>query len=390
MRFQQYTSPVMAKGLEDTVLYIYNRLISLNEVGSQPENFGCSVSDFHRFNKKRLKSAPLSLNATSTHDTKRDEDVRARISVLSEIPHEWETTIRRWSKLNRTKKRRIARTYLPDSNDEYFLYQTLLGALPFDRSEYPQFVDRIKNYVIKAVREAKVHTAWVEPDIAYEEAYTSFIESILEQEENNTFLKEFLAFAARIARFGMFNSLSQTLLKITTPGVPDFYQGTELWDLNLVDPDNRRPVDFRKRIHILNELRGKASLNLKNLLNDLLSNPNDGRIKLFLIWRAMRARTAMSTLFEMGEYVPIHGAGSLARHVVAFARVNTPKWSITVTPRLCTRLVPDGSPPLGPAVWKDTDSYRPLPARDCRDPGRVTKQEGGIWNRRLYECSHSL
>ena len=323
------------------------------------KHFGVSVSDFHRFNKKRLKSAPLSLNATSTHDTKRDEDVRARINVLSEIPSEWEATVKRWAKLNKPRKKRIARTYLPDSSDEYFLYQTLLGALPFDQSEYPQFVDRIKNYVIKAVREAKVHTAWVEPDIAYEEAYTSFIESILEHSENNTFFKEFLAFAARIARFGMFNSLSQTLLKITTPGVPDFYQGTELWDLTLVDPDNRRPVDFRKRIHILNELRGKASFNLKNLLNDLLSNPNDGGIKLFLIWRAMRARTAMSTLFETGEYVPIHGVGSLARHVVAFARVNTQKWSITVTPRLCTRLVPDGSPPVGPAVWKDTQIILP-------------------------------
>ncbi|MCL5125848.1 MAG: malto-oligosyltrehalose synthase [Deltaproteobacteria bacterium] len=359
MRFQQYTSPVMAMGLEDTVLYVYNRLISLNEVGSQPENFGCSVSDFHRFNKKRLNSSPLSLNATSTHDTKRDEDIRARINVLSEIPHEWETTVKRWAKLNRPKKKRIARTYLPDRNDEYFLYQTLLGALPLDHSEYPKFVDRIKDYAIKAVREAKVHTAWVEPDIAYETAYASFIESILETSEDNIFFKDLLAFVARIARFGMLNSLSQTLLKITAPGVPDFYQGTEMWGLNLVDPDNRRPVDFRKRMRILNELRGKAGSNLKNLLDELLSELSDGRIKLFLIWRAMRTRRAMSELFQSGDYVPVKATGTLARHVVAFARVNSRNWSITVTPRLCTRLVPDGSIPIGTTVWKDTELVLP-------------------------------
>ncbi|MGC8603232.1 MAG: malto-oligosyltrehalose synthase, partial [Desulfomonilaceae bacterium] len=367
MRFQQYTSPVMAKGLEDTVLYVYNRLISLNEVGGHPENFGISVSDFHRFNKKKLNLAPLSLNATSTHDTKRDEDVRARINVLSEIPGEWEATLKRWSKINRPKKKRIAKTYLPDRNDEYFLYQTLLGALPFDEYDYPQFVDRIKNYVIKAVREAKIHTGWVKPDIPYEEAYMSFIESILEQSENNVFLEELMAFTRMIAKFGIFNSLSQTLLKITAPGVPDFYQGTELWELSLVDPDNRRPVDFRKRIHILNEIRGKAGSNMKNLLNELLSNPTDGRIKLFVIWRAMRTRKDLFTLFERGEYSPVRARGGLARNVVAFARVSAKnkKWSITVTPRLCTRLAPDGSPPLGDAVWKDTQLMLPRQIRGC-------------------------
>jgi len=359
MRFQQYTSPVMAKGFEDTLLYVYNRLISLNEVGGHPEHFGVSVSDFHRFNKKRLKSAPLSLNSTSTHDTKRDEDVRSRINVLSEIPSEWEVTIKRWSKLNRASKKRIGKTYIPDSNDEFFLYQTLIGAFPFDQSEYPQFVERIKNYVIKAVREAKVHTAWVRPDNAYEEAYISFIESILDRPESNTFVKELSSFAMRIAKFGIWNSLSQTLIKITAPGVPDFYQGTELWALNLVDPDNRRPVDFEKRIQILNELRLKAFSDPKNLVNDLLYNPSDGRLKLFLIWRAIRTRSAMPDLFETGEYFPIQGEGSLARHVVAFARINGQKWSMTVTPRLSTHLVPDGAPPLGPSVWKDTQLILP-------------------------------
>ncbi|MGC8660372.1 MAG: malto-oligosyltrehalose synthase, partial [Desulfomonilaceae bacterium] len=210
-----------------------------------------------------------------------------------------------------------------------------------------------------AVREAKVHTAWVEPDTAYEDAYTSFLESIMEPSEDNAFLTDLLEFVTRIARFGMLNSLSQTLLKITSPGVPDFYQGTELWSLNLVDPDNRRPVDFRKRMHFLNELRGKAGSNLKNLLDELLSDLNDGRVKLFLIWRAMRTRKAWPELFEKGEYIPIRSTGTFARHIVAFARANSENWSITVTPRLCTIVVPDGSIPLGIAAWKDTQLVLP-------------------------------
>lgn len=359
MRFQQFTGPVMAKGLEDTVLYVYNRLISFNEVGGHPEKFGISVSDFHRYNQKRLKSAPHSSNTTSTHDTKRDEDVRARINVLSEIPVEWESVVKRWSKLNRPKKKRILKRYIPDSNDEYFLYQTLLGAFPFDHSEYQEFVERIKQYVIKAVREAKVHTAWVKPDLIYEQAYVAFVESIMEKSESNLFPDELLSFSMRVSKFGIFNSLAQTLIKITAPGIPDFYQGNELWALNLVDPDNRRPVDFLKRIEILDGLREKQRLNSNSLLDDLLANPFDGRIKLFLVWKGMLTRNARPMLFRNGDYLPIQVAGNLARHVIAFARADQNGWSITITPRLCVRLAPDGSPPLGEDVWGNTQIVLP-------------------------------
>ncbi len=359
MRFQQYTSPVMAKGLEDTVLYIFNRLISLNDVGGQPEIFGHSIKEFHHLNKKRFLLTPLSLNATTTHDTKRDEDVRARINVLSEIPQEWETTVKRWARLNRLRKKRIGRIYFPDNNDEYFLYQTLVGAWPLDSSEHPQFMDRIKEYAIKAVREAKVHTAWVKPDIVYEEAYISFIESIMEPTEDNHFYWDIQDFASRISRFGMLNSLSQTLLKITSPGIPDFYQGTELWSLNLVDPDNRRPVDFSKRKKLLDEIRSKAASNIGELLDELCSQIDNSKIKLFLIWTGMQTRKAMSNLFEEGEYIPLRTSGAFARHILAFARMDKKNCSITVAPRLFRKVAPDGSMPLGKSAWKDTSILLP-------------------------------
>ncbi len=359
MRFQQYTSPVMAKGLEDTVLYIFNRLISLNDVGGQPEFFGHSIKEFHHLNKKRLRLTPLSLNATTTHDTKRDEDVRARINVLSEIPREWETTVKRWGRLNRTRKKRIGRTYLPDKNDEYFLYQTLVGSWPLDMSEYPQFLDRIKEYAIKAVREAKVHTAWVKPDIVYEDAYISFIDSIMEPTQDNPFFEDILAFASRIARFGMLNSLSCVLLKITSPGIPDFYQGTELWSLSLVDPDNRRPVDFCKRKKLLDEIRSKAASNMGNLLGELCSQIDNGKIKLFLTWKGIQTRKAMSNLFEEGEYIPLRTSGAFARHIVAFARSDTKNCSLTIAPRLYRKVTPDGSIPFARAAWKDTSILLP-------------------------------
>jgi (1->4)-alpha-D-glucan 1-alpha-D-glucosylmutase len=360
MRFQQYTGPLMAKGLEDTTLYVYNRLISLNEVGGNPESFGISVDDFHRFNRRRFESHPLSLNATSTHDTKRGEDVRARINVLSEIASEWEQTIKRWAKINQTKKTRINKMLVPDSNDEYFLYQTLVGAFPSDASEYPDFVSRIRRYIIKSVREAKVHTAWVKPDIGYEEGYESFIDEILKAEPNNVFLNELKSFSLKIAKFGVLNSLSQTLIKMTVPGIPDFYQGSELWDLNLVDPDNRRPVDFSRRVSILRELQERFKSDLPNLLLELMSNPADGKIKLYLIWRILNARSSFSDLFEKGNYTPIKITGSRARHLICFARIYRSRWSVTVAPRLFTHLIPDGSFPTGHDVWGDTELTLPV------------------------------
>ena len=359
MRFQQLTGPLMAKGFEDTALYVYNRLISLNEVGGNPGVFGRAVKKFHRFNRKRQKLWPHSLNASSTHDTKRGEDVRARINVLSEIPEEWERTVKLWSRINRSKKKRVKGATVPDKNDEYFLYQTLVGAFPSGASAYPEFVERIKRYIIKAVREAKVHTEWIKPDADYEEAYISFVEGILDPAAENLFLDEFVPFQKKIAHYGALNGLSQTLIKITSPGVPDFYQGTELWDLNLVDPDNRRPVDFQQRLSLLRELRDKDDSDIPGLLTHLLSTTENGTIKLFLIARALEARTANLALFQKGRYVPLRAIGRFRNNIVAFAREDAGSWSLTMAPRFLTALVGDGELPLGREVWDDTEIILP-------------------------------
>jgi (1->4)-alpha-D-glucan 1-alpha-D-glucosylmutase len=354
MRFQQFTGPLMAKGFEDTVLYIYNRLLSLNEVGGSPDRFGNSLEAFHRFSKKRAELWPHSMNATSSHDTKRGEDVRARLNVLSEIPDEWEQKLRLWRRLNRRKKRQVNGIRIPDRNDEYFLYQTLTGAFPFYEKDYSSFVKRMRGYIVKSVREAKVHTAWLKPDLAYEEAYVSFMEDILDPEGDNAFLREFLPFQKKIAHYGMFNSLSQTLLKCTSPGIPDIYQGAELWDLSLVDPDNRRPVDFERRKKFLEGIKSRAMKNVEELLKDLMLSKEDGRIKLFLIHKALSARREVSDVFEKGAYIPLHAEGKRRRHVVAFARNAGDSWALIIAPRFLTSLVDSQNLPLGPRIWEDT------------------------------------
>ena len=257
MRWQQFTGPIMAKGLEDTALYVYTPLVSLNEVGGSFQ--AISPDNFHNFNLKRLSSWPHSLNATSTHDTKRGEDVRMRLNVLSEIPLEWEACLKRWSAWNQSRKRSVDGMAAPDSNEEHFLYQTLLGAWPLFAEEMPEFKERLTKYIIKAAREAKVHTRWIATNMEYESALAAFVEAVLNEADNNEFLKDFQKFQSRLAYYGALNSLSQVLLKITSPGVPDFFQGTEFWDFSLVDPDNRRPVDFHKRVQLLNEVRMKES-----------------------------------------------------------------------------------------------------------------------------------
>ena len=359
MRFQQFTGPLMAKGVEDTTLYVYNRLVSLNEVGGRPDHFGCSLEEFHTFNTKKKDLWPDSFNTTSTHDTKRGEDVRARINVLSEMPDEWLRKIRTWIKINRGKKKRVRGLAVPDRNDEYFLYQTLIGAFPFSDAEYAEFIERIKEYIVKAVREAKVHTAWLKPDIEYEDAYVSFAEKILDRSEVNAFLKELIPFTKRVAHFGMLNSLSQTLIKITSPGVPDFYQGTELWDLSLVDPDNRRPVDFEKRRAMLVSIREQEDSHIGRLIKDLLCTREDGKIKLFLIYRALKARRGHREIFRKGAYVPLESAGRFRSHVIAFARRYHQQWAIVIAPRLLSHLVQEGDFPHGRQVWQDTEVIMP-------------------------------
>ncbi len=359
LKFQQLTGPLMAKGFEDTCLYIYNRLLSLNEVGGRPNIFGISLELFHEFNAKRVQQWPHAMNATSTHDTKRGEDVRARINVLSEIPEEWEKNIKAWSKLNRRKKHPVNGEVFPDDNDEYFFYQTLIGAYPFDQNEHTAFVERIKNYIIKAVREAKVHTAWLKPDAAYEEAFLSFIDDILARSEQNKFLAEFFPFQKKVAFYGIFNSLSQTLVKISSPGVPDFYQGTELWDLNLVDPDNRRPVDYGKRQEFLWEIKARAVHDILALINDLFAAKEDGRIKLFLIHQALAARRANLEVFQRGVYLPLEVKGKFENHIIAFARKMENIWALTMAPRFLAGVVKVGEYPLGEPAWADTHIVMP-------------------------------
>ena len=373
MRFQQFTGPLMAKGFEDTVLYAYNRLLSLNEVGGDPQRFGFSIKQFHAFNEQRASLWPHTLNATSTHDTKRGEDVRARINVLSEIPQAWARTVNTWRKLNRSKKKKVRGFTVPDKNDEYFLYQTLIGALPFDEKEYPAFTERLKEYAVKAVREAKTHTAWLKPDNEYEAAFLSFIENILDPSEDNQFLAAFLPFHRKAAFYGMLNSLSQTIIKLTVPGAPDLYQGTELWDLNLVDPDNRRPVDFGIRVKYLREIEARVDDGILELITQLRTTQHDGRIKLFLIYMILKARKEHSELFEKGNYAPLKVSGPLRDHLIGFSRNHGTLWALTVAPRFLTGLVKEGEYPLGRHVWADTSIHLPKGAPSLwRDA--VTKQ----------------
>jgi len=358
MRLQQLTGPLMAKGIEDTLLYVYSRLLSLNEVGGNPNQFGITIADFHEFNQKQQSIWPDKMNATATHDTKRGEDVRARINVISEIPGEWEKQVKVWSETNASKKRSFNGRAVPDKNDEYFFYQTLVGAFPFAESEQAEFVERVKDYVVKAVREAKVYTAWLRPDSDYENGFADFVSSVLQPAEDNQFLKEFLPFQQRVANYGIFNSLSQTLLKMTASGVPDFYQGAELWDLSLVDPDNRRPVDFPQRESFLKDIKDKAKTDILKLINELLSTKEDGRIKLFLISRVLETRTKNLLLFQKGDYLPLEVVGKFKDHVVAFARSYENTVAVTIAPRLLTSLVSQGEYPLG-EIWSDTQVKLP-------------------------------
>ncbi|NLC71512.1 MAG: malto-oligosyltrehalose synthase, partial [Desulfuromonadaceae bacterium] len=354
MRFQQLTGPLMAKAVEDTLFYVYNRFISLNEVGGEADRFGVTADRFHDFNRRKLATFPHSLSASSTHDTKRGEDVRARLNVLSEIPREWKAAVRVWQRLNLKRKREVDGVPAPDANDEYFLYQTLMGAFPFDLGEIGNFAGRIREHVVKAAREAKVHTDWLNPDEDYETACKSFVDEILKDSEDNPFLQSFSPLQRKVAHFGMVNSLSQTLLKITAPGVPDFYQGSELWDLRLVDPDNRTPVDFGRRFALLESLR-QSSASPADLIAELMENKEDGRLKLHLIRRALHARRDHQELFAFGDYVPLKVAGKCGRHLLAFARKRGHSWAVTIAPRLCVALMKGKMAfPLGAGVWEDT------------------------------------
>jgi len=352
-RWQQLTGAVMAKGFEDTALYSYHLLTSLNEVGGNPDTPGLSLDDFHKWNLNRMKHWPFTLNTTSTHDTKRSEDVRARINVLSEIPDEWEEHLVRWRGWNGVHKRKLDRLPVPDPNTEILLYQTLIGAWPLSIEEIPLFKERLKAYMIKAVREAKNITSWIKINQEYEDCILSFIDAILQDSADNDFLSDFLKFQKKIAYYGALNSLSQVLLKITSPGVPDFYQGTELWDFSLVDPDNRRPVDFKKRQRLLDIMIQKEANGKPPRIGEMLTSCENGCIKLYVTYKALNARRTNHELFQKGEYIPSRVEGKRQELVCAFLRRYEGKWALTAVPRFFTKLTGLNVLPIGKRVWKD-------------------------------------
>jgi (1->4)-alpha-D-glucan 1-alpha-D-glucosylmutase len=363
MRFQQYTSAVMAKGLEDTSYYRYHRLISLNDVGSDPMRFGVTPEEFHRETQERARTWPHSMNSGSTHDSKRSEDVRARINVLSEIPQEWARQVWRWRDLNRGYKGRVENgassgSEIPSANDEYLLYQTLVGSWPVGVGEGPPpepFVHRIREYMIKALREAKVWTSWGHQNASYELGVVRFVDSVMGSEQ---FRAEFLPFQHKAAHFGRLNSLAQLLIRLTAPGVPDVYQGSELWEFNLVDPDNRRPLDYGARQRALQQIRpgeDACPAQRAEFASRLAARPEDGCVKMYLLWQALRLRQRMPELFQEGHYVPLQTFGVAREHVLAFARQLNRTCIVVAVPRLSARLLGNETKlPLGKDVWCDT------------------------------------
>jgi len=342
MRFQQFTAPVVAKGVEDTAFYRYNRLIALNEVGGHPTHFGVTLKAFHAASEQRARQWPYTMLGSSTHDTKRSEDVRARLAVLSEMASGWRMTLRRWSRFNRSLRGQEAES-VPSRGDEYHFYQALIGIWPGEVSK--GLGERLKAYMLKSVREAKVHTSWINPDTEYEAALERFVVQSL---ENKVFIKDVAETVARVAHLGMLVGLSQTLVKAASPGVPDYYQGTELWDFSLVDPDNRRPVDYALRRKLLND----GSDPLKNLA--------DGCAKLHIIRKGLELRKKYPGLFHGAKYTPLYADGGREENIIAFSLSDGTRSVIAVAPRLFTRLMEEGdAAPLGEKAWGEASLALP-------------------------------
>jgi len=340
MTWQQFTGPITAKGVEDSALYVYNRLISLNEVGSSPQCTDLSVAGFNKFMQDRHQKWPFAMNATMTHDAKRAEDARARINVLSEMPGEWDTRLSNWNRWNDIHSRRVKGVRAPERNEETLLYQTLIGSWPVGEHICACYTRRIQEFMVKAVREAMVHTRWTIPNLEHEQALIDFVGAILNDNPENLFLRDFKPFARKIAYHGALNSLSQLVIKLASPGVADFYQGTEFWDLRLVDPDNRQPVDFDVRRQALRELGEKPSL------TDLRSKWDDSRIKMYVTRAGLQFRKRHAALFLKGDYVNLQVEGADRECVIAFARRYRGDWSAVIVPRFTTRfIVEDGSVP---------------------------------------------
>jgi len=354
MKFQQYTGPVMAKSLEDTAFYRYHRLISLNEVGGDPKQFGLPIGEFHRLNEARARDWPHAMLASATHDTKRGEDARVRINVLSEIPQAWSAHVARWVEINRDLAGEIDGRRAPSRNDEYLMYQTLLGVWPAEwtgrrpdsGAALDGFKERLRGYMTKALREAKAASSWARPNEPFEQACFDFLAALVDPARSAAFLDDFLPFQAIVARFGMLNSLAQVAIKLTCPGVPDLYQGCEKWDLSLVDPDNRRPVDFADRRKGLN--------GADNDWPALLELWPDGKVKLTLTHRLLRLRQEMPDLFTSGSYAPLMAGGRYADHVIGYERAHRGCRLAVIIGRFFAKLS-DGNPDAyAPVRWQDS------------------------------------
>lgn len=327
-RCQQYTGPLAAKGVEDTTFYIFNRLISHNEVGDSPENFGLSIPGFHQRMEMRMKDFPLSINATATHDTKRGEDARMRINVLSELGSEWFQKVEEWKGICRDMQ-------LADLNEKYFIFQMLVGAFPFELEFGKEFLERSEAYLQKALREAKVHSSWAEPDTDYETAVFDFLKCLLREEK---FLSSFLPFQKKVMAYGVLKSLGQCLIKVTAPGIPDIYQGTELWDLSYVDPDNRRPVDYELRKKYLLEISELELKDKSEYLQKLKKTYSSGKIKMYTLFKALKQRRNFPQVFEKGEYIQLEVREPFRDKVLAYARRHEDHWYLAVVPVMVTNI----------------------------------------------------
>ncbi len=352
LRCMQFAGPLMAKGIEDTAMYDYNCFISHNEVGDRIDANGISPSEFHVIMQYRQRTIPYSLNSTSTHDTKRGEDARSLLNVISQIPEEWIKIVDGWIKINRPLKTQVNKREVPDINEEYFIYQTLTGVMPFNGQTDEQLFARINGYLVKSLREAKVNSNWNDPDEVYEKRVCEFVGKILAPGSN--FLKTFQPFHDKISAYGVINSLVQLTLKSTCPGIPDFYQGTELWDFSMVDPDNRRPVDFARMGKMLGQLIREKAEHQGDFLQYLYNNRENGRIKMWFSYLLINERKRNPELFVNGQYYPLEVTGKCRDNILAFARSYFNTWYIIVVPLYIAPLQENSSPD-----WNDTHVILP-------------------------------
>lgn len=348
-RLMQFSGPLMAKGVEDTLMYTYNRFIGHNDVGDSPEGFGLTREAFHKAMLERQSCWPLTLNATSTHDTKRGEDARAILRVISAAPEKWIAAVLEWTAMNASLKQ----SGTPDAQDEYFIYQTLFGTYPFDEADAADYPDRLTEYLQKALREGKRKSDWAEPDEAYENAVKEFALALLKQD--TPFWNSFIAFRESMQDCGIVQALAQVAIRFTSPGVPDTYQGTEFWDQSMVDPDNRRPVDYEKRAK---KLAAYVGTQHGAFLQDLWTTRNSGEIKQALIYQLLKLRADNAELFQKGQYIPLRVTGRHKENVVAYARQYGNRWIIVAAPLYLAAL---RKAPLE-IDWKDTAIQLPLQA----------------------------